>query len=454
MNADQAMEALRQQGGEFIVLTNLAGVYPPYDIVPLAPKQTRVPGDLLAVLFDMDGTTTLTEDICMYSLDYALRRMALNADGTSRFPGLSHERDYPHIIGRSASNNAEYLMQAYGELFNDAPFKRAYLKASAWNLNAQRDVIRQADAQATLIMTGGAAVLADPVYQALVARAGDDPLPEDVFDSVPEAAGWLAQLRLDHHEERLRAALDIYYERLHSYFHWIRLGRGSEVARDVYSDANRAAIAPLPGIGVAFALARGWVPPSEAEAFAKYLADGVGITLLPEHVERIVATARWTAQRKVMVGLVTSSGLYEATTVLYEVFKGLRLEVERWPVSPERRAFFAERFATAQGFYDTIVTADNSHEIRLKPYRDLYTIAAQQLGIKPHMLKNVVGFEDTWAGVTAMRGAGIGVPCAVPFEGTTGHDFRAAAHVFAKGLSQAMLEHGLFLRDEVLASQQ
>jgi len=95
---------------------------------------------------------------------------------------------------------------------------------------------------------------------------------------------------------------------------------------------------------------------------------------------------------------------------------------------------------------------DNSHEIRLKPYRDLYTIAAQQLGIRPSQLKNVVGFEDTWAGVTAMRGAGIGVPCAVPFEGTTGHDFESAAHVFIKGVPQALLEHGLFLEDAALHS--
>ncbi|MBI1318203.1 MAG: hypothetical protein GC168_04520 [Candidatus Hydrogenedens sp.] len=450
MNAEQAMEELRRQGGEFIVLENLAGVYPPFDLVPLAPKYARVPGKLLAVLFDMDGTTTLTEDICMYSLDYAYRRMAANPDGTTNFPGLSHEQDYPHIIGRSASKNAEYLLQAYGHLCVDASFKRAYLKAAAWNLNPNRDALRRAETQATLVMTGGGAILEDPAFLALVAHTAHDPLPEDALDAVQEVQGWVDSLCLDHHEDRLRAGLEIYYERLHSYFHWITQGRGSEVARDVYGDAGRAAIAPLPGIGVAFALARGWMLPEEVEPFAHYLSEVSSVPLTEEGLARFEATARWTARNKVMVALVTSSGLYEATTVLHEVFHGLRLETEMWPVSPERRAFYRDKFETAQAFYDTIVTADNSHEIRLKPYRDLYTIAAQQLGIKPSQLKNVVGFEDTWAGITAQRGGGIGVPCAVPFEGTTGHDFQSAAHVFTKGVPQALLEHGLFLEDAAL----
>ena len=434
MNVDEAALKLRELGEEFAVLRNTNNVFPPYEVIPLAPRYTRVPGDLEAVLFDMDGTTTLTEDICLYSLNHAIRAMT-----TPAFTGISEAEDYPAIIGRSASANMEYLVDRYGPLIDLSKFRYHYIKAAAWNLNGARDPFRRADARATLELTGAGAALKDEAFLELISMATDQPIEPEAFES-HAALKWVDRVQLDHHEEMLRAALDLYYEQLHGFFHRIRKGRGAEVAEIVYGDPERAAIAPLPGIGIAFAVARGWIRDEECEPMARYLAAEGGLEPTPERLARFSALNQYTCAHDIQVALVTSSGLYEAQTVLHEVFRGLALEVRRWPLTDERMAWFSERFHDPHEFYDAVITADDSHEIRLKPYRDLYTIAAQQLGIGPESLCNIVGFEDTWAGVMAMRAAGIGVPCAVPFEGTQQHDFSHAAHVLRGGLPEALLD--------------
>ena len=108
----------------------------------------------------------------------------------------------------------------------------------------------------------------------------------------------------------------------------------------------------------------------------------------------------------------------------------------------------AEAFADPLVFYDAVITATDSSEIRLKPHRDLYSIALHELGVYPEDFDRVAGFEDSESGTIAIRAAGIGLSCALPFAMTRGHHFQAATQVCPGGLPQVMLEKGLFLNGE------
>jgi len=150
---------------------------------------------------------------------------------------------------------------------------------------------------------------------------------------------------------------------------------------------------------------------------------------------------RWPAK----VGVVTSSIEYEARIVLAEVFDVVRRQVERWPLPSEKRDPLVERLSDYRALYDAFVTASDSSEIRLKPHRDLYSIALHALGVAPEEFDDVIGFEDSESGTIAIRAAGIGLCVALPFADTAGHDLSAASFVLHGGLPEAMLAHNLWL---------
>lgn len=442
LELQQATAHLASLSQEFAVIENYGVAYPPYDVVPLAPKFPRPEGRLRAVLMDMDGTTTLTEDLCIHAHENVLRDVTRRPDGASEVQHLNPEKDYPYIIGTSASANVSYLIATYGRHIQPESLKLAFLRAAVWNLNDQRDPIRRAEAETTLRICGGEALLQSHAFVELLAQTALDALPrEDTIHA--RLHGLDVPLEFRTEEQIGRALLEVYYEHLHGNFAAIRRGEGARVARDVYGDDARPAIAPLAGVGLALALCRGLLADhaQEAVAMAENLA---GRAATPEERDRLAASAVAFRSEPVLVALVTSSGYYEARTVLMEVFRGLRMEVAHWPVDQALREKLAAAFDSPEHYYDAVITADESHEIRLKPFRDLYTIAARSLNLDAAALRNTVGFEDTWAGVTAMRSAGVGIPCAVPFEGSRSHDFSLASHVFEKGVPQAILEHAFF----------
>lgn len=442
----EATEELRTLAQEFTLIENPGTPFPRRDIVPLAPRHAAPQGPLRAMLMDMDGTTTLTEDLCVAALESGLRDATRKSDGTPVLDGLNPEKDYPHIIGTSASTNIAYLLDAYAKDLQAPAMRCAFVRASAWNLNAHRDPIRRAEAETTVRICGGATWLDSPDFLNLVARTDASPLSPS-----PELGAALARLAeplvMESHEQLGRALLDIYYEYLHGYFTAIGRGEGASVAQAVYNDPTRPAIAPLHGITLACAMAKGLLAdfPEAAVALAEQAADRKATPKQSYALHRAVASF---AKQPPLVALVTSSGYYEARTVLSEVFRGMRIEVTEWPLPDKTIATLVDTFKTPENYYDAIITADESHEIRLKPYRDLYTIAARNLGLDQAALRDTIGFEDTWAGVTAMRSAGVGVPCAVPFHGSRSHDFSLASHVFQGGLPEVILDHALFYGPE------
>lgn len=378
---DRGLKArvMKASGGyeteEMAVVVNPVGVYPEFDLYPLAPK-IRGFDSLMVVITDMDGTTTTTEKLCLHSLEFMVREITGGKVGA-----LNKKKDYRYVIGNSTTRHVEYLLQTYGELIDEAAFFRSYQSAAGWILTRGQDESRKGEVRA-----------------------------------ISRALG--ISNRWDDFGLRVRMAVEIYYQR----YHEILLAIAEE-------KEDRNLIEPMPDVGLFLGLIRGLLG-EEAGLLSGGLAD----------------LGRVFEVRPVKIGLVTSSNFYEADIVLRQVFRLLRNQMEVWPVSGARKQKLLDSFEDYSRFYDVVVTADDSNEIRLKPHRDLYSIALWQMGIPVDKFDQVLGLEDSESGLVAMRAAGLGAAVAVPFKETSGHNFEAASRILRGGLGELIVERRLFLK--------
>ena len=254
-------------------------------------------------------------------------------------------------------------------------------------------------------------------------------------------------------EQIVRAAIDIYYQRYHEILFGITKGNSNKLAKELLADKTKYLIEPLPGVGIFLALIKGLLG-DEAVNLADLLikqyylknpaaSDKFNVTAVKKKLLRL---SRLFLRSPLKVAVVTSSIQYEADIVLTEVFKVLQSEIKKWDISPERKKVILKKFSGYKTFYDGFVTASESNEIRLKPHRDLYSIALHKLSLQPDTFHKVIGFEDSESGTIAIRAAGIGRCVAVPFAQTSGHNLDAAAFNAPGGLAEIVLKHNLFVK--------
>ncbi|HOK89945.1 MAG TPA: hypothetical protein PK379_07945 [Candidatus Hydrogenedentes bacterium] len=435
VDAVEVIARVRAMGDTFAVVANPPYVHPPFEIYPLAPARRVLTDGLKAVVMDMDGTTTTTEPLCVHALDTMVRRCS-GRDADPRWPGLSPEADYPHIIGNSTTKHVEFLVLKYRDQFAPRAVLDAYLRGTRWTLASGRDPQRRRDALATL--------------QACALTGASEYMPGSTGETIPDLSDEaLERLYRDNTSQwqkclqdpslLTRIGVEIYYHRYHEVLESIGRGENTGTTHTIAGVSGRL-VQPMPGIGIFLALVKG-ILGEHAGACARILRPGAG-----EREQHALADlGRYFQTHPVLTGLVTSSIRYEADIVLGEIFRQLVEEVTTWPVPEPIRQTAREAFRDHHCFYDTVVTATDSHEIRLKPHRDLYSIALFQLGLAPEDFGKVAGFEDSESGTIAMRAAGIGLACAVPFHMTEGHSFEAAAWVCPGGLPEVLLDHHLFL---------
>lgn len=425
-DARTVARAITCEGGEYAYIRNPSHVFPRGEYSPLAAKIGGPVPKLEAVVMDMDGTTTTTENLCLHALETTVRRMTGLTD-PSLWPGLDRERDYPHVIGNSTTRHVEYLIEAYGRRLDRKSFERHFLEAAWRTARTGNDPRRVLEARSALKAAGCARLL-----------NGSDKA-DDACSRIDDA---IQNVHLTDHSLQVRAALEIYYSCYHEILSALT-GETSESLTQKLGPGRRL-IEPMPGVAVTLALIKGWLG-AEADRFYDILrADIRDETELPPAVEsraRLRALGKRFAAGPLRVGLVTSSIRYEADIVLGEVFAAIRRQIRDWPAHRD----LTDQFAEPTRYYDAVVTASDSSEMRLKPHRDLYSIALHELHVPPTRFGAVAGFEDSEAGLVAMRASGIGLAVAVPFAETEGHDASAAAHVLASGLPQAILQHNLFL---------
>lgn len=435
--SDFVVEKIKLRGGEYAVVKNPSYVFPSEEYYPLAPALKKV-SEIKAVLMDMDGTTTTTEVLCIHALEQMVRRMS-GKFSREQWAGLDHDADFPHIIGNSTTRHVEYLIHKYESLLSNTHIAQAFLEAAWWTLKFGMDPNRKAEVLQNLKKAG----LQGSLETILKAES-----PAEIVSSLS------VMIDVSGFGTRVNFGIDIYYEVYHRILARLKMGEGGQIKKEILGDADELThvIAPMPGIPFVIPLLKGWLG-EEAGLFAATLASEyeqkTGKKIPGEELQiiekQLIELGKKFEKQPVKLGLVTSSIRYEADIVIHEVLSVISEHIRKSSLSEHRKKLIIKSLEGPSLVYDAFVTATDSSEIRLKPHRDLYSIALHQVGLLPADFGKVIGFEDSQSGTVAIRAAGIGCCIAVPFAQTVAHNLEAAAHVLHGGVPQAVLEFGLFL---------
>ena len=437
---ENIIKHLNADGQEYIAIQNPNYVFAEVDLCPLAPKITSPRKDILAIVQDMDGTTTTTENLCLHSLETMVRRFSGQTTQQS-WAGLDRERDYPHIIGNSTTKHVEYLIRTYEDSMNQDALRRAYLRAALHTLAHGADEGRIREVRSNLTHFKCTPLLHDPSVSQWLRAPDPNGIPPGIDALINDFS---TKLEIHGFSDLVRAAVDVYYQRYHEILYKIDHNETADL-QQLLPPGSRAFIEPMPGVAIFLAAAKGWLGEelnrSDDELYAHFPTD----RKKEERQEMLSSLGRYLEKSPVRVAIVTSSIAYEANIVLSEVFRTIREQVMRWPISEMRKERILPLIEDYHKTFDVVITASDSSEIRLKPHRDLYSLALHQLGIARQDMDKVIGFEDSESGTIAIRAAGVGLCVAVPFSDTQGHRLDHAAHILHGGLPEAILKHHLFI---------
>jgi beta-phosphoglucomutase-like phosphatase (HAD superfamily) len=436
---NKVLTIIKSYEGEFAEVKNPAYVYPPVEYYPLANRIKKV-NQLRAVLMDMDGTTTSTEVLCIHSLEMMVRRMSGLLKKT-QWKGVDHHKDLPYIIGNSTTRHVEYLLNKYEDLLQPGLIATEFLYAARWTLHHGMDMQRKSEVVQNLKKLELSGALDD-----IMNHAEQDELIEK----------WAARIANLDFNTKVNLGIDIYYETYHRILALLKEGQAAEVRRQVFGEAatDENLISPMPGIPVLIPLLKGWLGEEAGQLAELLISDyekSTGHTL--DEVQKtafsktLVELGVLFAGQPVKIGLVTSSIFYEADIVIREVYGVMSRVIEQSNLSENRKEIILAAYRDYNRVYDAFVTATDSSEIRLKPHRDLYSIALHKTGLMPADFDKVIGFEDSESGTIAIRAAGIGCCVAVPFAQTLSHNLEAAAHILPGGVPEALFGCGLFLNE-------
>lgn len=429
---------------DFAIVKNPEYIFPPLDFYPLAPKSKGIIPKLVGVVKDMDGTTTTTEPLCLHSLEYMIRKITNRMD-KNVWSGLDRKIDYPHIIGNSTTRHVEYLIQTYADKIDIEVFKRAYILAAIWTLSVGKDEGRRREVLANLAPLGLEEMKSDSIFLDETSK-GTFNLNKATLAAISLYEKYGSKIDLSSFNNKVRAAIDIYYTRYHEILVEISKGKGEKLSKELFGSDNRRLIEPMPGVAVFLALIKGWLGKDVAKFYnelKEHTTKNTSRKIIKTKYEKIKkllpALGCFFEKNPAKVAVVTSSIAYEANIVLNEVFGILKNQVSKWDIEQSKKDFITEKFSSPYNTYEAIITASDSSEIRLKPHRDLYSIALNQLGISPEDFPNVAGFEDSESGTIAIRAAGIGLCIAVPFSDTQHHNLDAAAFINTGGLPETII---------------
>lgn len=442
-----ALKIFSGLGEEFAVVNNSEFVFSPVELYPLAKKQKAPIKNISAFVMDMDGTTTTTETLCLYSLD---RMIALMSGLTIDSPLIvDKEIDYPHIIGNSTTKHVEYLVNKYQNKFDRTKIASAFLFAAVWTLKFGKDVLRKKEVEQNLKNFGCEDFLSPKLLSnikiVVEAKQFDSALGRKLEKQYSLSFSNLSR------NDFVKLGIDIYYQKYHQLLHFV-IEKNRKELSVVVDEKHEHLIEPMPGVEVFLPLVKGMIDDNYEKYFSFLLQSYRKKTgkKFPENKihaakKNFVKLCKHFKNNPVKIAIVTSSIFYEANIVLTELFEVIRQNYKQF-LSAKERSKLLNNFAEYQKYYNAVITASDSSEIRLKPHRDLYSIALAQLNISKKDFVNVIGFEDSESGTIAIRAAGIGFSISVPFNETSGHRFDAASHVLHGGLPEFILLNNCFIK--------
>jgi beta-phosphoglucomutase-like phosphatase (HAD superfamily) len=449
-NKKEANQLISKLGDEFAVVKNPGYIHPEYELYPLAPKIKRRVNNLTASVMDLDGTTTTTEALCIHSLEYMVRKLSGRMT-KQQWKGLDPVKDYPHIIGNSTTKHVEYLIEKYQKTFKNDQIIKSYLYAAGWTIIYGKDVKRKEEVLQNSNDFNCSELLKDERLLKLnPSSLTDDEDEIQISDNL--YTKYNSQFKKPDFNSLVRIGIDVYYQRYHEILERIKLGEGKFIADNLFGDSQKHLIEAMPGIEIFLPMIKGLITSNEDMYFDQLLID-YEIKSGKKFPDKNIDKARKSfydlckhfVKDPLKVAVVTSSIHYEADIVLREVFKIIYAKLDKILSVIAEKSLILNKFKDHRNYYDAVVTASDSNEIRLKPHRDLYSVALYKLNVPREKFDQVVGFEDSESGTIAIRAAGIGLSIAVPFAETNGHNLKAATYVCKGGLPEVILKHNLFL---------
>lgn len=443
-----AKELLLQLSEDFAIINNPHNIFPPYEIVPLAHKINTKREHIAAFVTDMDGTTTTTEELCLYSLEFMIRVMSGKLT-VMEWHGLDKLIDYPNVIGNSTTKHVEFLINRYSNFFNTEFISKGYIKAIIWQLIFGKDKVRKEEILNNMSLFKLLDILNDKTFINL--KTLNDANNFDTNnDLIYLLQNYSPTFDIHNFSHLVKIGIDIYYYKYHEILHRINNGESKQISTELFNNPDKSLIEPMPGIITFLALIKG-----KLTGYTDYFAE----LLISEFKQKNPKTFEHFSVEDVKlilqnlseiftktpckIGIVTSSIFYEANVVLNELFYEIRKKVLSYNIPQDLKDKLIIFYSDYNNIYDTIVTASDSNEIRLKPHRDLYSIALRNLHIPKEEFINVIGIEDSESGTFAIRAAGIGCSIAVPFIQTSNHNFEAASIISYGGIPELILKHHL-----------
>jgi beta-phosphoglucomutase-like phosphatase (HAD superfamily) len=449
-NKKEAMHLISKLGDEFVVVKNPGYIHPVYELYPLAPKIKKPVSNLTASVMDMDGTTTTTEALCIHSLEYMVRKLSGRMT-KQQWKGLDPAKDYPHIIGNSTTKHVEYLIAKYQKTFKNDQIIKSYLYAAGWTIIYGKDVKRKEEVLQNSNDFNCIELIKDERLLKLnPSSLTDDEDEMQISDHL--FTKYNSQFKKPDFNSLVRIGIDAYYQRYHEILERIKLGEGKFIAEKLFGNPDKHLIEAMPGIEIILPMIKGLITSNEGIYFDQLLIDyeiKSGKKFPYKNIDKARSAfnhlCKHFAEYPLKVAVVTSSIYYEADIVLREVFKIILSKLDRMLPNGRDKINILSKFNDYRNYYDAVITASDSNEIRLKPHRDLYSIALYKLNVPREKFDQVVGFEDSESGTIAIRAAGIGLSIAVPFAETSGHNLKAATYICKSGLPEVILKYNLFL---------
>lgn len=446
----EAKNKIERLSNEFVIVKNPSYIHPEYEIYPLAKKVVKPVKHLSAAVMDMDGTTTTTELLCIHSLEFMVRTFS-NRLSNSSWKGLNEKLDYPNIIGNSTTKHVEYLINKYQRFFKKNDIIKSFLFAAFWTLFFGKDYQRKQEVIANLKQFNINDLQEDSFLlkfksNTFLDEEDKEQISKYLFDK------YFKNFSSFVFNDFVRVGIDVYYQRYHEILERIKIGEGRFVAEELFNNPNKHLIEAMPGMSVFLPLIKGLIKEQRDLFFNNLLENHLSRTkenYTPRQIEKMrnnfFVLCDYFVKHPMKTAIVTSSIFYEADIVLREVFKVIYSELNHLLTDSDFKKEILSNFKNYNTYYDSVITASDSSEIRLKPHRDLYSIALYRLNIPKDKFDEVVGFEDSESGTIAIRTAGIGLCVAVPFAQTSGHNFKAATYVCKRGIPEVLLKHSLFL---------
>lgn len=435
----EAKNMLESQSNEFAIIENPEFIHPNYEILPMAFKLNAPLNDLKAVLMDMDGTTTSMENLSIYSLEFMIRKMSGKIKQED-WRGLDQMIDYPNIIGNSTTKHVEYLVIKYSGFFDYKKIIEIFIYSSLWILSLSKNdrIKEEVKLNLTHFNLHNIIPSIDPNKNLLI----------ETKEIISRSNIGFSKLS---NRDLVKIGVVIFYQKYHELLDRIEKGESNNLSDELLSNTNNQLIDPAPNVFILLALIKGWLGEEIKTLIPRLVSDyekksGVkfqGNLSLVE--ENLLSLSRKFEQNSLKIALVTSSTSYEVNIIMKEVFRKICLEIDNYNLSERKKEFLKKKFSDFNNIYNSIVTANDSNEIRLKPHRDLYSIALNTLGISKNFFDQVIGFEDSESGTIAIRAAGVGMCIAVPLAETAGHNFEAATYICKAGFAQVLLDYNLFI---------